>query len=115
MKPVTTDTELVAYCGLYCGACRAWRKGRCPGCHENARAGWCKVRTCCIDNHWSSCAQCTKCDDVQDCDWYNNLIARIFGWIFRSDRRACVLRIKEIGPEAFAAEMAEKEMQTIRR
>ena len=30
--------ELVAGCGLYCGKCGAFRKGRCKGCRENARA-----------------------------------------------------------------------------
>lgn len=115
MKPIVADSELVAYCGLYCGACRAYRVGRCPGCHENAKAGWCKVRTCCTDNRWSTCAECTKHADVQECRWYNNLIARLFGLIFRSNRRACIARIKEIGLEPFAAEMAEKGVQTIRR
>jgi hypothetical protein len=115
MKPIATDPELVAYCGLYCGACRAWRVGRCPGCHENAKAGWCKVRTCCVENQWSSCAQCTKYDDVQVCPWYNNWIARLFGFIFRGNRRACVARIKKIGREPFAVEMAKSGMQTIRR
>jgi iron complex transport system substrate-binding protein len=115
VKPIVTNTELVAYCGLYCGACGAYRKARCPGCHENRKAGWCKVRTCCIDQAWASCAECDKHGDVRQCRWYNNLIARLFGFIFRSDRRACVLRIKEIGLEPFAKEMAEKGAQTIRR
>ena len=115
MKPIVAEAELVAYCGLYCGACGAWRRGRCPGCHENAKAAWCKVHTCCIDNHLSSCAQCCEHDDVNQCRWYNNLIARIFGFIFRSNRRACVARIKEIGIEPFAAEMAARGSQTIRR
>ena len=107
MKAIAVDPELVAYCGLYCGACGAWRKGRCPGCHENEKARWCKVRACCVENRLSSCADCLEHDDVRACRWYNNLIARIFGFIFRSDRRGCVLRIKEIGREAFAAEMGE--------
>jgi len=38
MKTITSNAELVAYCGLYCGACGAYLKGRCPGCHENKKA-----------------------------------------------------------------------------
>jgi hypothetical protein len=42
-------------------------------------------------------------------------MAKMFGFIFRSDRTACVARIKEIGFEKYAEEMAEKRMQTIKR
>ena len=115
MKPIAAEAELIACCGLYCGACGAYRKGRCPGCRENQKAGWCKVRACCLENHWATCAECTKHDDVAQCRWYNNIIARLFGFIFRSNRRACVLRIKEIGRPAFADEMAEKGTPSLRR
>ena len=107
MKPIVADGGLVAYCGLYCGACRAWRRGRCPGCRENEKATWCKVRRCCVENGWGTCAACDEVGDVADCGKFNNFIARLFGLIFRSDRRACVLRIGEVGVEAFTAEMAE--------
>jgi hypothetical protein len=40
MKEVLVNKDLVAHCGLYCGACGAYLKGRCPGCHENVKAGW---------------------------------------------------------------------------
>jgi len=32
MKEIIADEKLVAKCGLYCGACGAYLKGRCPGC-----------------------------------------------------------------------------------
>ena len=115
MKEISVDRNLIAYCGLYCGACKKYLKEKCPGCLKNEKASWCKVRRCCINNGLSSCAECTQYEDVNDCRWYNNLIARLFGFVLRSDRRACVLRIKEIGTESFAAEMAEKGLVTIRR
>ena len=43
MKEIVADPKLVAYCGLYCGACGAYLRGRCPGCIENYKATWCKV------------------------------------------------------------------------
>ena len=52
---------------------------------------------------------------MADCRKFNNLIAKLFGLIFRSDRRACILRIAQVGPEAFAAEMSEARQQSIRR
>lgn len=40
----------VAYCGLYCGACKSHRKGKCPGCRENSKATWCEIRKCCQEH-----------------------------------------------------------------
>jgi hypothetical protein len=37
MKDIVSNQELVAYCGLYCGACRAYRMDKCPGCHDNEK------------------------------------------------------------------------------
>jgi hypothetical protein len=42
-------------------------------------------------------------------------MAKLFGFIFRSDREACVRLIQEIGVEQFATEMAEKQIMSIRR
>ena len=36
---------------------------------------------------------------------FNNFYARLFSFIFRSDRQGCVGRIREVGYEAFAEEM----------
>ena len=44
-------------------------------------------------------------DDPMACRKLNNLIGKLFGLVFRSDRRGCLLRIRAIGSEAFAAEM----------
>ena len=94
----------IAACGLFCGTCRKFAKGSCPGCHPNERASWCKVRACCIGHGWQSCAECTLMP-LESCGKFNNIIERIFGFVFRSDRRGCVERIREVGCEAFAAEM----------
>lgn len=48
----------VAYCGLYCGACRKWKKGKCPGCYHNEKASWCEIRKCCRENDYATCADC---------------------------------------------------------
>jgi len=58
MKEVASNPDLVAYCGLYCGACGSYLRETCPGCHQNEKAEWCKVRVCCIDNQYLSCADC---------------------------------------------------------
>lgn len=115
MKPIVADVQLVAYCGLYCGACGAHRRGRCPGCHENRKATWCTVRTCCVENDYSSCAECKATPEPRDCKKYNNLIARLFGLIFRSDRRACILQIREKGLEGHAEAMAARQRPSLPR
>jgi hypothetical protein len=114
-QPVTSDPKLIAYCGLYCGECRSYIKGKCPGCKENMKASWCKIRACCIENNLLSCADCTQFSDVKECGKFNNFISKIFALIFRSDRPACIAKIKESGYEGFAAFMAENKLQSIRR
>ena len=114
MKEVTDDKNLIACCGLYCGACSSYLKEKCAGCKENVKATWCKVRQCCLENNYSSCADCQKMES-KECKKFNNFISKIFGFIFCSDRPACICRIKEIGYERFAMEMAAGKTQTIKR
>ena len=49
MKEIVSNPKLVAYCG----ACKAYLKECYPGCHENRRATWCKVRSCCANNEYA--------------------------------------------------------------
>ena len=115
MKEIVSDPELVAHCGLYCGACRGYLKGRCPGCHENEKASWCKVRSCCIDNGFATCADCKEFPDPNDCKKFNNFIAKLFGLIFRSDRPACIRQISKLGVQGHADKMAAGRQRTIRK
>ncbi len=115
MKPIVKDPTLVARCGLYCGACKAYLKEKCPGCAENAKATWCKVKKCTAENNYTTCAECEQEGGTAACKEFNSFMAKIFGLIFRSDRAACVARIKEIGVELYAEEMAEKKMQSIKK
>ena len=106
---------VVAYCGLYCGACKSYMKGKCPGCFENEKAAWCKVRNCCIENSYGSCADCQIVSDLKECKKLNNLISKLFALIFRSNRLACLALIKEIGYDEYAGEMAKKGIMSIKR
>ena len=115
MEPIAASADLVAYCGLYCGACGRYRKGRCEGCRENARAGWCKVRSCCIENGWASCADCETYTDLHQCGKFHNVFSRIIGFVLNSDRHKCIDRIREIGPAAYAEEMAAKGVMKLPR
>ena len=115
MKVVVADTSLIAYCGLYCGACGKYLKEKCPGCHDNVKAGWCGVRTCCMEHGYASCSDCTLVEDITVCGKLNNFISKLFGLLFRSDRLACLAAIRVRGYEDFARTMAEKKIMTFRK
>lgn len=40
MKEIEADKNLIAACGLYCGACRKYLSAKCYGCHNNEKATW---------------------------------------------------------------------------
>jgi hypothetical protein len=112
---LTPNADLVACCGLYCGACGSYRRGRCPGCRGNVKATWCKVRTCCLERSYASCADCVEHQDPARCGRFDNWIARAIGFVLNSDRRACVLKIRELGPAGFADFMAQRGRQSLPR
>lgn len=114
MKEIVADAGLVAYCGLYCGACGKYLKGKCPGCHDNVKATWCKVRSCCAEKGYASCANCAAFQDPAECKKFNNVISKVVGFVLRSDRRACILQIKKMGVLGHAENMASNKRQSLR-
>ena len=115
MKTITSNAELVAYCGLYCGACGKYLKEKCLGCHQNEKATWCTVRSCCIERKYTTCAECSEYPDARDCGKFNNFMSKLIGILLRSDRSACIKQIKQLGVEGHAKNMAQNKRQTIRR
>jgi hypothetical protein len=115
MREVTANGELVACCGLYCGACGAYLKGRCPGCHENVKAGWCKIRSCCVEHAYATCADCNEHAGPGDCKHFNTPVARLLGFVLNSNRPAGVLKIRELGREGYAAFMADRKIMKLPR
>jgi hypothetical protein len=115
MKEIVPDTKLIAYCGLYCGSCRSFLKESCPGCADNKKATWCKVRTCNMEHNYASCADCKEFPNAMDCKKYNNFMSKLFGFVFKSDRNACVNMIRSNGYEKFANYMAENKLQSIKK
>ena len=115
MKEIISNTELVAYCGLYCGACRSYLKEKCPGCHENKKATWCKIRSCCMEKAYSSCADCIEFHDPKDCGNFDNFISKIFGFIFRTDRAASIQQVRKSGIQAYADDMTKKKSMSLKR
>jgi hypothetical protein len=115
MGDIKNNIKLVAKCGLYCGSCGKYKQAKCSGCLENKKASWCKARTCCLEKNIASCADCNEFSDVMECRKYNNFMAKLFGFIFNSDRAACINQIKEKGYEQFAGEMVQNRIMTLKR
>jgi hypothetical protein len=67
--------EEVGCCGAYCGTCKVMRDGSCKGCKLGYADGTrdiskarCKMKVCCLENQFRSCADCSKyssCDIIQ--------------------------------------------------
>lgn len=113
------DTNMVSYCGFYCGACPTLLKGKCEGCKGDSvkcAVGYkaCKIRPCCIENNYSSCADCKEYDSVKECKKYNPVLINFFQFLFRSSRRKGIEMISEKGETEFAKYMHDKNWVTIR-
>ena len=114
LREIIPDPDRIAFCGLYCGACRSFLSGKCPGCQENSKASWCKIRSCCIENNLKSCADCTS-TELKQCGKYNPFISKVIGMMLNSDRAACISRIRAVGYQSFANEMTEMKRQSLPR
>ena len=108
------ENHHIAWCGLYCGACKSLKKGKCPGCYGNEKASWCEIRKCCREHGYATCADCTLMP-LKVCKKFNNFFARAIGFVTWTDRSKCIARIKEIGVKAFAKEMDTKGQMSIRK
>ncbi|MFZ2957297.1 MAG: DUF3795 domain-containing protein [Candidatus Ozemobacteraceae bacterium] len=115
MKEILADVNLVAACGLYCGACSKYLNESCPGCRQNVKATWCAVRTCCIEGGRTTCAECAAHKEPQTCPKFHNFISRLIGFFLRSDRSACIGQIRKIGLDGHAKDMASTRRQTLPR
>lgn len=104
---------MIAACGLYCGACRKYGAGKCPGCRETTRAKWCAIRTCCRQKGLSCCAECEE--ELSHCKKFNNFATRVIGWLLGSDRTACIRSIRQEGPAVYAARMAQEGRHTLKK
>ncbi len=109
------NSNLVSYCGLYCGACSSFKKGSCPGCARNEKASWCKVRKCNIAKEIRSCADCKEYPNVSECPKFNNFAAKAFGIVFNTDRRKGIAFIKSEGYNLYTQKMAEIDKVCLKR
>lgn len=122
--------KLVARCGLYCGACDIYRAGidepklaetiakyngwepgliKCGGCiapDNNCWSNDCKITSCLAGKGFEFCFDCQKFDD-SSCEWLEDVASRYKKYT-GMDTKANLLCIKEIGQDAWIAQMDAK-------
>jgi hypothetical protein len=118
-KIIPIDENLISYCGLYCGACPTYIKGKCEGCRGNSplcAVGYqkCKVKPCCIEHNYFSCANCKEFSSVKLCKKYNPLSIKFGEYISCTSRAKSIEMIKEKGVIAFVEYMVSKEWVTMK-
>lgn len=119
MKTAEPELRLISYCGFYCGACPKFTKGECEGCKGNdpkCAVGYkaCKVRPCCIENGYGTCADCRKFESVKNCRPYNPMLIRFGQFITGTNRSKGITLIKEKGESEFLRFMRDKNWVTMK-
>jgi hypothetical protein len=96
--------EHIAACGLFCTNCGKFKKGRCPGCQIAPGFSRCSIRKCCIDKGITTCAECDEFSSprsYRECKKIDNLMAKVFALIFRSDRPGALTLLRDEGKAAY--------------
>ena len=96
--------EHIAVCGLFCSNCGKFKSDRCQGCQIEPGVKNCITRFCAIEHKITTCAECDEFASprtYKECKNINNIVARIFAMIYRSDRPGSLAMLRDEGPEAF--------------
>jgi hypothetical protein len=101
--------ELLSFCGLYCGNCTGYKRGlplmaRCSGCLEGGGPPNCGIRDCSQDKGYRTCAECDRLEACGLFDGFAHKVARV---VFGSDKRGNLVKIRELGLEAFVQNRLE--------
>ena len=112
-KEMSRDEYLIGHCGIYCAECPSLSSGKCDGCRgDSAKAAvvykQCKVKPCCVENDFFTCADCTIFASTKECKKYNPLLLKIASWIESSDRSKSIEMIRSKGRAEFLAFMQER-------
>ncbi len=119
MKENNSNTSMISYCGFYCASCPKFKKGQCEGCkgdNPKCAVGYkaCKVKPCCTENEYRSCADCDKFESVKNCKIYNPFLIKFGQFLTRTNRRKGIEMIKEKGEEEFVNFMTDKDWVTFK-
>ena len=97
------NSDVIGYCGVFCGGCPAFHVGTCHGCRseivkQKRISKWkCRKRLCCLENKYYSCGDCP---DLKGCKIRKPLIKRYFTK-YNIDLDQNAQNISSLGPEAW--------------
>lgn len=104
-KGNSMSKEEIGCCGAYCRTCQALKDTACRGCklgYKNSERDMakakCKIKICCMNNGFVSCADCSK---YNTCETIQNLHNKN-GYKYRKYRQAIIF-IRDNGYEQFLA------------
>ena len=103
--PPPCDAD-IAPCGLFCTNCGKFKKGRCKGCQVEPGFSRCAVRRCCAEAGIATCAKCAQFRaprGFDECRKLNSPIAKVFSFVFGSDRPAALALLRDKGREEYLA------------
>ena len=108
-EQMTDNEQFIGYCGIYCKKCPSFTSGKCNGCRvDSAKYKKCKVKPCCVENEFFTCADCTIYASTKECKKYNPLLLKIASRIESSDRSKAIEMIKAKGRAEFVAFMEDR-------
>lgn len=116
---VARDEKLASYCGFYCGACPTYVAKKCAGCRGDlpqCAVGYrkCRVRACCADHSYVTCADCKEYESAKQCKKYNPLPIKLGEFLSGTSRGKAIELIKQKGLEEFVEYMVGKEWVTVK-
>ena len=92
--------EHIAPCGLFCTNCGKFKAGKCQGCQIAPGFARCGIRKCCVEKGITTCAECDEFRSprsYRECKKIDNLMAKFFALIFKSNRPAALALLRDEG------------------
>lgn len=104
MRGFKREDQLFSLCGLNCGLCTMHLGGYCPGCGGGAGNQGCAIARCSLEH--GGAPYCYLCE-AYPCSRYEG-IDEYDSFITHRNQRADMEKARQIGPEAYRKEQAEK-------
>lgn len=73
-----------------------FKKDKCRGCKDKRAINKnCQIEKCVKSHSFETCAECGEFKDLKECKKLNNIISKIFGFVFKTDRIANLEKLRK--------------------